>query len=354
MSQPLVSICVPTCNRAHFLQRSLESILAQQHRDFELLIGDNASTDETEPLCRRLAGSDSRIRYIRHPQNIGIYPNHNVLANQAQGEYLCFFHDDDEYEPTILSQEAAFLSKHPEAGIVCPDWTLINEHNAPLGFRDHPVPALRPGLDYIDKTIRSGQSAVGLSGAMVRRTSLGQSRFDETGPIGFGDFVLWFEVAEHSMVGHIPQQLYAYRLHTESLSRKSILSVTRDYRQAMGKYINDHLQRWPAHAAPVKQWRRAIDKYLFWILAYEIMLHCGQRTEQDSAKRYRTVFELMDYRLTNQEFEQVVAEFKLFHGGPLERFMQQGVQFLLHRHWTRPLGKLAPYAPAFRGLLGLH
>ncbi len=351
----LVSICVPTCNRLELLQRSISTILAQDYEPLEILIADNASTDGTEAYCWQLSRSDNRVRYIRRAENIGIYQNHNLLIEESRGEYVCFQHDDDEYDPHLIQEEAAFLSQHPEAGLVSPDWTLMDESGNRLGSRSHRVPHLQEGLVYIEQTLRSGRSSVGLSGTMIRRTALASARFDENGPIGFGDFVLWFEIAERWKIGHIPKPLYAYRLHTKSLSRRSILSITEDYQKALFTYCRQHLARCPDHSSMTQRWRRLIERYLFWMLAYEICLHYSHHKKSDGhdPSQFRTIFELMDYRLSPQEFEEVLVKWRSVRAGWIESLSRQAIQSLIYLGWTQPLAGVAPYAPALRRALGL-
>ena len=76
-AKPLVSIGLPVFNGADFLAAAIESILAQEMGDFELIISDNASTDETPDICKRYAALDPRISYIRHPGNMGAARNYN-------------------------------------------------------------------------------------------------------------------------------------------------------------------------------------------------------------------------------------------------------------------------------------
>ncbi len=355
MSEPLVSICVPTANRANFLKRSLDGILAQDYRNLEILIGDNASTDETAELCRAAAANDPRVHAIRREKNIGIYPNHNSLIEQSKGEFIAFLHDDDEFKPSLVREEIGFLAAHTEAGFVSPDWTLIDEQGTMLGARNHPVPELQEGASYIERTMRAGRSCVGLSGTMIRRSALGDIRFDEKGPIGFGDFILWFKIAERWQVGHIPKQLYSYRLHTKSLSRRSALSVTKDYREAILGYCDAHLKQWPEHSALVQRWRGMTHKYLFWMLAYEISLYFNKGLKSGAeGRRYRTVFELMGYQLNDMEFKDLLAQFRTVRGGLPENLARQLINFLLFIRWTWPLSQLAPRAPSLRGLLRLQ
>ena len=190
MANPLVSICVPTYNRAAALRESLKAVCGQTYAPLEILISDNCSEDGTEQVGRDLMRNDPRVRYVRQSSNIGLHGNHNFCIDQSKGEFICLFHDHDERSLDIVSEYVSFMQQHPQVGVVCSDWNLIGESGEMLGVRDSDAAAVTPGLDYISRTIRSGRSSIGLSGAMVRRSALGDIRFDEQGHIGFGDFVV--------------------------------------------------------------------------------------------------------------------------------------------------------------------
>lgn len=91
---PLVTIAIPTYNRADgYLREALESALSQTYENIEIVISDNCSTDDTELLIRGI--SDSRLRYIRHSENIGAINNFNFCLQEANGVYFLMLHDDD-------------------------------------------------------------------------------------------------------------------------------------------------------------------------------------------------------------------------------------------------------------------
>jgi glycosyltransferase involved in cell wall biosynthesis len=100
----LVSIGLPTYNRAGMLRRSIVSALAQDHGNIELLISDNASTDETEAICREFAAADTRVRYVRHPKNLGPTPNFLYALNESCGEYFMWLCDDDWLDSNYVSE----------------------------------------------------------------------------------------------------------------------------------------------------------------------------------------------------------------------------------------------------------
>jgi glycosyltransferase involved in cell wall biosynthesis len=112
MSDPAVTIAIPTYNRSWGLSRAIDSVLAQTYGDFELVIVDDASTDKTETLARSYA--DSRIRYHRQPQNVGMVANWGACVNLARGRFLVFLADDDRLEPEFLANRVIVLEARPD------------------------------------------------------------------------------------------------------------------------------------------------------------------------------------------------------------------------------------------------
>lgn len=363
MPQRLVSICIPTRNRAASLAHSLESIRAQDYSPLEILISDNCSEDRTEEVCQALVREDSRIRYVRQPHNIGLHGNHNFCMDSARGEFVCVFHDHDRRDPQIVSKYVAFLDAHPRVGVVCSDWELFDDTDARIGVRDHRVKTVTPGLEYIEQTMRSGRSSIGIPGSMVRREALGPYRFGLEAPIGFGDFALWFHVAETWDVGHVSERLWSWRQNKESHSARTIEAIAYDYQANLGGYCDDYLQRHPEQMALVTRWRGLIARYLFWALSYEVSLHFRPRRadapssdeplSSEPLSGERTLFEIMDYRLSSKQFENALTQMKRYRTGPAEQVTYAAVSTLIALHLTRPLAWITQYQGAVRTLLGL-
>jgi len=107
---PRVSIGMPVYNDEKFLRHALNSLLAQDFRDYELIISDNASTDGTEDICQEYAGRDPRIRYHRNPTNVGASANFNqVFRLSSGGEYFMWAGGHDLWAPTYLSRCVSLL-----------------------------------------------------------------------------------------------------------------------------------------------------------------------------------------------------------------------------------------------------
>lgn len=355
MTNPLVSICVPTYNRASALRESLKSICGQDYAPLDILISDNCSEDDTEQVCREIAKADPRVRYVRQPRNIGLYGNHNFCIDEGRGEFLCLFHDHDERSSQIISTYVSFMRQHPDVGVVCSDWELIDESGEAVGVRDAHVQEITSGLEYISQTMRSGRSSIGVPGALIRRSALGKIRFDEHAPIGFGDFVVWFQLAERAAVGHLSQRLWRWRQQRQSQSARTIESLTHDYYENLTRYCEVHLKRWPEHGELVACWKTDIRRYLFWALTFELGLHFRHEAALMAKRAHpRTLFEILDYRLTPEELARVRQHLRFYRTGLLQSAALFAVEFLMRLKLTRPLAWATYHYSFLRGLLGLR
>ena len=108
-SNPLVSVGIPVFNSEKFLYKRLDSVLSQTLTDFELIISDNASTDNTQKICEEYAKKDNRIRYIRQSENRGPVWNFNFVLNQARSKFFVWASADDFWEPTFLEKNIGIL-----------------------------------------------------------------------------------------------------------------------------------------------------------------------------------------------------------------------------------------------------
>jgi glycosyltransferase involved in cell wall biosynthesis len=112
---PAVSVCVPTYNYARYLGRAIDSVLAQEHRDFELIVVDNASEDETPAVIARYG---DRIRAHRNERNLGLFGNFARCLELAGGEHVKFLAADDWLHPAYLGDALALMRRYPSAAIV--------------------------------------------------------------------------------------------------------------------------------------------------------------------------------------------------------------------------------------------
>jgi glycosyltransferase involved in cell wall biosynthesis len=121
---PRLSIGLPVYNGENYLAESIEALLGQSYEDFELIISDNASTDDTADICHSYEKDDPRIRYFRQEHNIGGAPNHNFLVAQARGELFKWASHDDLYGRDLLKLCVDALEDFPQV-ILAHSWTAL-------------------------------------------------------------------------------------------------------------------------------------------------------------------------------------------------------------------------------------
>ena len=124
---PRVSIALPVYNGENYLKEALDSLLSQSYENFEIIIGDNASTDETKNICQSYAKKDQRIRYIRHAKNKGAAGNYNYLFEQARGEYFRWAAHDDICSPDYLQGCVEKLDSDSSVILCCPKEIAIDK-----------------------------------------------------------------------------------------------------------------------------------------------------------------------------------------------------------------------------------
>ena len=115
---PKISIITPAYNCEKYLEQSVDSVLSQTWQDWELLIIDDCSKDNTYALMQELAKKDERIRILQNPQNSGAAATRNNGVRQAAGEWIAFIDSDDLWEPDKLEKQMTLLLKIREAALV--------------------------------------------------------------------------------------------------------------------------------------------------------------------------------------------------------------------------------------------
>lgn len=127
MHYPLVSIGVPIYNEAHYLQSTLASIQEQSYKHYEVIICDNASTDETPEICQKFCENNPQFSYYRNNDNLGAVPNFRRCLELAKGEFFCWVAGHDLRHPDFLAECLSVILGDEAIVLVCPDVLWINE-----------------------------------------------------------------------------------------------------------------------------------------------------------------------------------------------------------------------------------
>jgi len=214
--RPRVSIGMPVYNGEKYLAEALDSILAQTYRDFELVISDNASTDNTEQICHRYARADTRIRYYRNERNLGASKNHNSVFELSIGEYFKWAAYDDVLAPEFLEKCVGVLDKDPSIVLCYSKTARIDKHGTIVGTYEHKmrISSLKPHERFRD-IINKHNPCLPIFGVM-RADSLRMT------PL-FGNYVgtdrnILAEITLIGRVYEIPECLFFRRDHPDAYS----------------------------------------------------------------------------------------------------------------------------------------
>lgn len=209
-----ISVCIPTYNSARFVRECIESVLAQTRPDFELIVSDDASTDNTCEIVRSFC--DSRIRLVRLERNRGMAFNWNHAVSLAQGQYVKVLCQDDLLDATCLEEQAALLERHPEMVLATSERLDLDGAGRTLHttcwFAHETI--LGPGA--LKAAVLVYGNIVGPpSAVLIRRQSLLQAGpFSDDLPQAL-DVDMWLRLAAIGSVGYLPRPLSGFRLHRE-------------------------------------------------------------------------------------------------------------------------------------------
>lgn len=214
MTTPLLSVGLPVYNGERYLREALDSLLAQEFRDFELIISDNASTDGTARICQDYSTRDPRIRYHRTEMNLGAAPNHRRVFELARSPFFKWAAHDDSGSPRLLGRCVEMLrAAPPSVVLVYPRAELIDEHGRVTSQYETSIAcaSTRPHkrLSAVVRRMELGTPIYGV----VRSDVLRQTRLID----GFfgADHVLLAELALLGEIVEIPEPLLKKRLHPE-------------------------------------------------------------------------------------------------------------------------------------------
>ncbi|MFN8002607.1 MAG: glycosyltransferase family 2 protein [Acidobacteriota bacterium] len=149
MNKPLVSVIVPTYNRAYCLGATIDSVLAQTYSTLELLVIDDGSSDQTRELVENQYGYDPRVRYV-YQTNAGVSAARNHGFRLAQGDFVALIDSDDLWEPWKLELQVAAFDRLPQVGMIWTDMRAIDSQGAPIS--DHYLRKMYSAYDYYPTT----------------------------------------------------------------------------------------------------------------------------------------------------------------------------------------------------------
>lgn len=202
---PLVTLGVPVYNAGRYLARALDSLLGQTLQDFEIIISDNASTDDTGAIGRAYAQRDPRIRYMRQTENIGAPRNWNVLVPEARGRFFKWASGNDWCAPVFLERCVEPMLSDDGIVLAYGQTQLIGEDDRPIRIydRDQPIADARPSDRFVRVCRQLGLN--NLQSGLFRLDVLRRTGLDRLYP--GGDLAMIAEVALHGRFHMVPEVL---------------------------------------------------------------------------------------------------------------------------------------------------
>ncbi|HAP22265.1 MAG TPA: glycosyl transferase [Lachnospiraceae bacterium] len=234
-----ISVVLPVYNGENHIGEAIESVLSQTFRDFELIIINDCSTDDTAEIIKRYGQQDKRIRIINNSQNKKLPVSLNIGFQKARGKYLTWTSHDNCYKPEAFAQMHAALEKEPEYGLVYADYSIIDR----AGTLIRKNPMKEPDAIY-------SANVVGAC-FLYRKTVADQVGKYDTDMFLAEDYDYWIRIYQHAKLKHLPQNLYLYRCHADSLSATKLEDIKMQTVKLWFKHfdfistgLHDYKKRW--------------------------------------------------------------------------------------------------------------
>ncbi|MBX3736470.1 MAG: glycosyltransferase family 2 protein [Candidatus Didemnitutus sp.] len=216
----MVSVLVPTYNYARFLPQALQSVLAQDYPNLEILVSDDCSTDDTATVVHELAQADPRVRVVLQPRNLGMVPHWNWCLTEARGAYVKFLFGDDAFNSRhAISRLVGLLENQPTAAIATSARRVMDEYSRPLDLWN---PLRREGRHegraLIGRCLLANQNLIGEPSAVLLR----RSALDRDFSPAFRQLVdleLWLHLLESGDLAYTPEPLVGFRRHDAQQTR---------------------------------------------------------------------------------------------------------------------------------------
>jgi glycosyltransferase involved in cell wall biosynthesis len=248
-SKPLVSVVMSVFNGAEYLRVAIESILTQTFTNFEFIIINDGSTDNSEDIV--LSFKDSRIKYHLNEQNIGLTKSLNKGIRLSKGNYIARMDADDIAYPNRFEEQVNYLEKHQQCGVCGTNIKLIDAESNLIRYHEYPnenkelKTRLLIGSIFVHPTV------------MIRKSTLTDySIFYNETYSSSQDYDLWVQLAQYCDFSTIQNTLLDYRIHDNSISISKKESQFKNHRLIQKDYILRQL------SAPSNKIERLLDELL--------------------------------------------------------------------------------------------
>jgi glycosyltransferase involved in cell wall biosynthesis len=207
---PKVSVIVPTKNRAYYLSQAVRSILSQTFREYEILVIDGASVDNTRKVINEII--DPRINYVRQEEDRGVSAARNLGIVRSRGRFIAFLDDDDLWLPRMLEKQLELINRKASIGAVCTSEFILRDDGKLLGLWH---PSVRG--DVFPRILERNYLG-NCSGMMVRKICFDRTGLFDENLTADEDWDMWIRLAKYYELDYTKEPMYIYRVHEKRIT----------------------------------------------------------------------------------------------------------------------------------------
>lgn len=219
---PMISVIMPAYNATKYLEEAVQSVIRQTFDDWELLIIDDCSRDETYQLMQKLQKRDSRIRILQNAENCGVAKTRNYGVSQARGEWVAFLDSDDRWDPSKLEKQVALIRSNPEIEFTFTGSAYIEDDGMSISYELH-VPG------KVSRKRIMGRNIISCSSVVLKKKLMEEHPMQDNREI-HEDFAAWLEILKDVPYAYgVDEPLLIYRRALASKSGKKSKSAVMNW-----------------------------------------------------------------------------------------------------------------------------
>ncbi len=226
----LISVVIPAYKRSHVIEKALRSVLEQTYQDFEIIVVDDGSKDDTESVVASLSKEEPRIRYLCHDTNRGAQAARNTGAKAAQGEWIAFLDSDDYFTPNSLEIRFSVARKE-KVKVVHSECKVLRKGKSITAYE---IPALH-GSVYRELLTDSGP--ILFSGLLIAKEAIEKVGYLDEQIISYQDWDTAIRLAKYYPFGFVPESTFVYDCRGDDTISQNMVREAEGYSQVFNKHF---------------------------------------------------------------------------------------------------------------------
>lgn len=221
---PLISVVIPSYNSAKFLPTAVSSVVDQTYKNFEIIIVDDCSNDDTERVVKTFSLSNRNIKYIKHDENKGLSSARNTGIMAAKGDFIAFLDADDIWSPRKLEYQYRKFEDNPKLGVVFTGYTLIDLNKRIR--REYCPPRFNNQYDFARNLLVRNIVTGSASSVMTKKECFEKVGLFDTALKAAEDWDMWMRIAHNFTFGAVESPCVTYVEHSQNMSRNIERMIT--------------------------------------------------------------------------------------------------------------------------------